>query len=236
MNTPSAIARLYNELVRVPATTVVIPQIEDVLRRYSEHPNIYYNERLGFKIFHPAGWMVDPEAGRAGEQFDYLANVSGFISMMPEKNATFRPEIDLVVQNVGDVNFMGYFYLRLNVLNRKGIEVGYHLDELFQVVTLRLTNTNSQGPDFQIQKYFIRDGQVYNVIVRGLDPGLMENEPGLVEEVGEIVRSFAFVSRGGGRRDRLRLSVDNEKALPGGPGLMCREGGGHCIRETFMYT
>jgi hypothetical protein len=221
MNTPSAITRLYNELVRVPATTVVIPQIEDVLRRYSEHPNIYYNARLGFKIFHPAGWMVDPEAGRTGEQFDYLANISGFISIMPDKNATFRPEIDLVTQSVGDVNFMSYFYLRLNALNRKGIAVGYHLDELFQVVTLRLSSINSQWPDFQIQKYFIRDGRVYNVIVRGLDPGLMENEPGLVEEVSQIVRSFAFVSRGGGQRNRLHLSVDNERALPAGQGLMC---------------
>jgi len=220
MNTPSAIARLYNELVRVPATTVVIPQIEDVLRRYSEHPNIYYNESLGFKIFLPAGWMVDPEAGRTGEQFDYLANVSGFISMMPGRNASCQPEIDLVVQNIGDINFMGYFHLRLNALNRDGIEVGYHLDELFQVVTLRLTKTSSQGPDFQIQKYFIRDGKVYNVIVRGLDPGQMENEPELVEEIRQIVRSFAFVSKGSGQKNTLRLSTNTDKVLPGGHGLI----------------
>jgi hypothetical protein len=220
MNTPSAITRLYNELVRVPATTVVIPLIDDVLRRYSEHPNIYYKESLGFKIFRPAGWMVDPEAGRTGEQFDYLANVSGFISILPEKNATFRPEIDLVVQNIGDINFMGYFHLRLNALNRDGIEVGYHLDELFQVVTLRLTKTSSQGPDFQIQKYFIRDGKVYNVIVRGLDPGQMENEPELVEEIRQIVRSFAFVSKGSGQKNTLRLSTNTVKVLPGGQGLI----------------
>jgi hypothetical protein len=164
--------------------------------------------------------MVDPEAGRTGEQFDYLANVSGFISILPEKNATFRPEIDLVVQNIGDINFMGYFHLRLNALNRDGIEVGYHLDELFQVVTLRLTKTSSQGPDFQIQKYFIRDGKVYNVIVRGLDPGQMENEPELVEEIRQIVRSFAFVSKGSGQKNTLRLSTNTVKVLPGGQGLI----------------
>ena len=50
MNTPSAIVRLYNELIRVSATTVVIPRIEDVLRRYSEDPSIYYNEELALKF------------------------------------------------------------------------------------------------------------------------------------------------------------------------------------------
>ena len=217
MNTPSPIARLYNELIRVPATTVVIPRIEEVLHRYREHPNIYYNERQGFKIFCPVGWTVDPGAGRAGEQFNYLVNVSGFISILPARNATFRPEIDLVVENVGDVNFMAYFHLRLNAFCKAGIEVAYHLDELFQVVTLKLKQTGANGLlDFQIQKYFIRDGRVYNIIVRGLDPVQMENEPDLVGEIRQIVRSFAFVTKGSGQKNRLRLITNTEKALPGG--------------------
>jgi len=215
MNTPSAIARLYNELVRVPATTVVIPLIEDVLRRYREHPNIYYNEKLGFKIFCPAGWNVGPGTGQtAWEQLDYLVNVSGFISILTGRNAIFRPEIDLVVENIGDVNFMGYFHMRLNALNRDGIEVD-HLDELFQVVTLRLQQARSDRlPDFQIQKYFIRDGRVYNIIVRGLDPVQMENEPELVEEIRQIVRSFAFVSKASSQKNAPRLITNTEKALP----------------------
>jgi flagellin-specific chaperone FliS len=224
MNTPPTIERFYNELVRVPATTVVVPLIEDVLRRYREHPNIYYNERLGFKIFCPAGWIVDPGTGRiAGEQFDYLVNVSDFISILPDRNATFRPEIDLVVENTGDINFMAYFHLRLNALNRDEIEVAYHLDELFQVVTLRLKQASSNRlHDFQIQKYFIRDGRVYNIIVRGLDPVQMENEPELVEEIKQIVRSFAFVSKASGQKNRLRLitNTDAKKELPGGQGLI----------------
>ncbi len=216
MNTPEVIAKLYNELIRVSATTVVIPRIEDVLRRYSENPNIYYDEKLGFKIFCPAGWIVDPGTGQtAGEQFDYLANVSGAISILTDRNANFRPEIDLVVENMGDVNFMAYFHLRLNALNRNEIEVVYHLDEIFQVVTLMLTMTSSQGHDFQIQKYFIRHGQVYNIIVRGLDPERMARESELVDGIEDIVRSFAFVEKGGDQKNTLRLITNNEKALPG---------------------
>jgi hypothetical protein len=210
MNTPSTIARLYNELVRVPATTVVIPLIEDVLRRYREHPNIYYNEKLSFKIFCPTGWILG--AGQTGEQFDYLVNVSYFTSILPDRNAPFRPEVDLMVENIGDVNFMSYFYLRLNALKRKGIEVAYHLDELFHVVTLMLKKTSSERlPDFQIHKYFIRDGRVYNIIVRGLDPSQMENEPELVEEVKQIIRSFAFVAKASGQKNGLRLIANAEK-------------------------
>ncbi len=201
MNTPSAIVRLYNELIRVSATTVVIPRIEDVLRRYSEDPSIYYNEELGFKIFCPAGWIVDPGTGRvAGERSDYPTNVSGAIFILTDRNATWRPEIDLVVENIGDVDFMAYFHLRINSLNRNEIEVAYHLDETFQVVTLMLTKTSSQGHDFQIQKYFIRHGQVYNIIVRGLDPEQMAREPELVDGIEDIVHSFAFIEKGGGRR------------------------------------
>jgi hypothetical protein len=206
MNTPSAIVRLYNELVRVPATTVVIPLIEDVLRRYREHPNIYYNEDLSFKIFCPVGWILDPGAGQTGEQFDYLINVSVFISILPDRNAAFRPEIDLVVENIGDVNFMGYFHMRLNALKRNQIEASYHLDELFRIVTLMLKKTSSDRLlDFQIQKYFIRDGRVYNIIVRGLDPSQMENEPELVEEVKQIIRSFAFVAKASGQKNNNKL-------------------------------
>ncbi len=224
MNTPSAIARLYNELVRIPATTVVIPLIEDVLRRYREQPNIYYNEKLGFKIFCPAGWIVDPGTGQtAGEQFDYLVNVSDFVSILPDRNATFRPEIDLAVESPGDTNFMAYLHMRLNALCKAGIEVAYHLDELFQVVTLRLKQASSDRlPDFQIQKYFIRDGRVYNIIVRGLDPEQMARDPELVNGIEDIVRSFAFVEKGSGQKSRLRLitNTDAEKALPGGQGLI----------------
>jgi hypothetical protein len=214
MNAPSAITKLYNELVRVSATTVVIPRIEDVLRRYREHPNIYYNENLGIKIFYPPGWIVDPEAGRTGEQYDCLEHVSSFTSILPDHNTAFRPEIDLVVQDIGDVNFMAYFYLRLNALKRKQIEAAYHLDELFQVVTLMLKKTCSDRlPDFQIQKYFIREGRIYNIIVRRLDPGQMENAPELVEEIRQIVRSFAFVAKAGGGK-RPCLADNAEKAVP----------------------
>jgi hypothetical protein len=218
MITPSAITRLYTELIRVPASTVVIPRIEDVLQRYKEHPNIYYSERLGLKIFSPSGWIVDPGTGRtAGEQFDYLVNVSDFISIVPGRNATFRPEIDLAVENTGDINFLAYFHLRLNALNRNGIEVAYHLDEHFQIVTLKLAKASSRGYDFQIQKYFICYGQVYNIIVGGLNPEQMAREPELVDEIGQIVRSFAFVEKNGGQKNRLLLITDTdvEKALFG---------------------
>ncbi|MGD0622965.1 MAG: hypothetical protein ABSA82_10985 [Thermacetogeniaceae bacterium] len=217
MNTPEVIAKLYKDLTRVPATTIVIPRIENVLRRYSEHPNIYYSESLGFKIYCPAGWIVDPGAGRTGSQFDYLVAISGFIIIQSERGSLFQPEICFVVESVGDIHFMGYFHMRLNALCKAGIEVAYHLDELFQVVTLKLKQTSSDGLlDFQIQKYFIRDGRVYNIIVRGLDPGQMENEPELVEEIRQIVRSFAFVTKGSGQKNRLRLITNTEKALPGG--------------------
>ncbi len=63
----------------------------------------------------------------------------------------------------------------------------------------RLT-AKMKGHDFQIQKYFIRHGQVYNIIVRGLDPEQMAREPELVDGIEDIVHSFAFIEKGGGRR------------------------------------
>lgn len=56
-----------------------------------------------------------------------------------------------------------------------------------------MINKTDSARTFQIQKYFLRPGKVYILMVDELVPGDTEGETQMFEEIKQIVQSFAFI-------------------------------------------
>lgn len=195
MRVPQTVSMIYEEILRCSSTTVIIPSFPDALTRYEHDPHNFVHEKLGFKIYAPEGWVITRNATAAMPQPQPDGVVS--ILILFEKSTLFRPKIELLIESIGDVNFMGYFQQRLNDLRTSGIELlRHHIDEQFQVVTFELMqNKPGTARTFQIHKYFIRNGKAYTIRVSELNPEYTDQEPKIVNDIKKIVKSLAFIER-----------------------------------------
>ena len=62
---------------------------------------------------------------------------------------------------------------------------------LFTVILSQVDQDGSQL--IHLQKYFVHDGQVYNITIYGLHPETLKNEPELNDSLKRIIQSFAFI-------------------------------------------
>jgi hypothetical protein len=196
MHTPELIKSLYSDLTQIPATTIVIPRRCEILQRFKEQAKTLLNEDLGFKISYPDGWTVNAEALEiANKQIpELLGNVSLCILIHSENQAILHPNIFLMKENIGQAGFSGYFFQYLNDLKKAGIKVAYRSDEQLKLVTVKLNQVDQDGSQlFHMQKYFVHDGQVYNIIIYGLYPETIRKEPKLSDSIKYIVQSFTFI-------------------------------------------
>jgi hypothetical protein len=186
---PKAINKLFDDSLRSSDTTILIPRLAESRHHYQDNPRIFYSDDLGIKILSPEGWTV------SADNRGTLSNRTHSISILLNKETLFRPKINLMLENIGDVNFMDYFHHRLNSLRRCGIQaVKYHIDENFQIVTILLLQTTARGTQlFGLQKYFLRKGKAYTITVSDLNPEYIEKEPKLVRDITQVIQSFAFV-------------------------------------------
>jgi hypothetical protein len=179
---PKAINKLFDDSLRSSGTTILVPCLAGARRHYQANPRLFYSDDLGIKIFSPKGWIIT--AGGERE-----------VSIILNKETLFRPKLSLIIEDVGDVNFMDYFHDRLNSFRRSGIQaVKFHIDENFRIVTFQLLETTDRGARlFGLQKYFLRRGKVYTIAVSGLNPEYIEKEPKLMHDITLVIQSFAFV-------------------------------------------
>lgn len=183
MHAPKTVNIIYEGMVRSAATTVIIPKAQNALLRYEQDPHAFYSKEDGFKIYVPEGWIVQ-HADRTK------------VSVSPASTSNlFLPKIELLAENTSDINFMGIFQQRLDCFRANHQQlIKYHVDEQFQVVTFELMNNKTDNPrTFQIQKYFLRPGKVYILKVDELVPGETEGETQMIQEIKQIVQSFAFI-------------------------------------------
>jgi hypothetical protein len=177
----------------------LIPKVAKTVEGWKKDPNIFLSENLGFKIGWPKGWVGDKEIGETiRKQLGYPITISLPISILSEKMLLgLRPNVNVVVEIVGDIGIKSYIEQSLNVLKIHDIEVlNYHMDEHFNSATLELRQTSPLGVNiFQVQKYVIHDGKAYTITVSELHPEHMEKEPKLVDEIKDIVQSFSFVEK-----------------------------------------
>lgn len=193
---PKAINKLFDDSLRSSDTTILISRFAEPKHHYQDNPRIFYSDDLGIKILSPEGWTITADDEKdAGGNRETSSTRTHSISILLNKETLFRPKISLILENVGDVNFMDYFHHRLNSLRMGGIQVvKFHIDENFQIVTLQLLQTTARGTRlFGLQKYFLRTGKVYTIAVSDLNPEYIEKEPKLVRDITQVIQSFAFV-------------------------------------------
>jgi hypothetical protein len=193
---PKAINKLFDDSLRSSDTTILIPRLAESRHHYQDNQRIFYSDDLGIKILSPEGWTVSAGSEKdAADNRGTLSNRTRSISILLNKETLFRPKINLMLEDIGDVNFMDYFHHRLNSLRRCGIQaVKYHIDENFQIVTFQLLQTTARGAQlFGLQKYFLRKGKAYTITVSDLNPEYIEKEPKLVRDITQVIQSFAFV-------------------------------------------
>lgn len=188
------IEMIYEDIVRP-----LIPKVVKIVESWKKDPNIFLSEDLGFKISWPKGWVGDKEIGETiRKQLGFPITVSFPISILSEKLLPgFRPNVNVVVENVGDISIKSYIEQSLNVLKISGMEVlNHHIDEHFNSATLELRQISPLGVNiFQVQKYVIHNSKAYTITVSELHPEHMEKKPKLVDEIKEIVQSFSFVEK-----------------------------------------
>jgi hypothetical protein len=193
---PKAISKLFDDSLRSSDTTVLLPRLAEPRYHYQDNPRIFYSDDLGIKILAPEGWTItaDDQNDTGGSRGTSSTRTHS-ISILLNKETLFRPKLSLILENVGDVNFMEYFHGRLNSLRRSGIQtVKFHIDENFHIVTLQLLQTTSRGARlFGLQKYFLRQGKAYTIAVSDLNPEFIEQEPKLMRDITQVIQSFAFV-------------------------------------------
>ncbi len=192
---PKAINKLFEDSLRSSDTTILIPRLAESRHHYQDNPRLFYSDDLGIKILSPEGWTVSAGSEQDAADSGTLSDRRRSISILLNKETLFRPKINLMLEDIGDVNFMDYFHHRLNSLRRCGIQaVKYHIDENFQIVTLQLLQTTDRGARlFGLQKYFLRKGKAYTIDVSDLNPEYIEKEPKLVRDITQVIQSFAFV-------------------------------------------
>lgn len=193
---PKAISKLFDDSLRSSDTTVLLPRLAEPRYHYQDNPLIFYSDDLGIKILAPEGWTItaDDQNDTGGSRGTSSTRAHA-ISILLNKETLFRPKLSLILENVGDVNFMEYFHGRLNSLRMSGIQtVKFHIDENFHIVTLQLLQTTSRGARlFGLQKYFLRQGKAYTIAVSNLNPEFIEQEPKLMRDITQVIQSFAFV-------------------------------------------
>jgi hypothetical protein len=198
MHTPESIERLYDDLTQITDTTIVIPRRSNRLQRYKEQAKTFLNEDLGFKISYLDGWAVNADALEiAKKQIPLLlGNVSLCILIHSENRAILHPNIFLIKENIEPAGFPGYFNQHLNDLKKAGIKAAYRSDEQLKLVTVKLSQADQDGSQlFHMQKYFMHDGQVYNIIIYGLYPETINKEPKLNDSLKRILQSFTFIEK-----------------------------------------
>jgi hypothetical protein len=196
MRTPESIKRLYDDLTQITSTTIVIPRSSKLLQHYKEQAKTFLNEELGFKISYPDGWAINAEALEiANRQIPLLLrDVSLCILIHPENRDILHPNIFLIKENIEQADFLSYFNQHLNDLKKAGIKVTYRSDEQFKLFTVNLNQLDQDGSQlFHMQKYYVHDGQVYNIIIYGVRPETLKKEPKLNDSIKRIIQSFTFI-------------------------------------------
>jgi len=187
---------IYEDVFR-PFVKPLVTKWAEIAFQERENPNTYISKELGFKISWPNGWVGDREIGKKiREQLGFPITVSNPIYILSEKMIHgIRPNINVVVESVGEENIKYYTEQSLNVLKSLNIEVlNYHIDDHFNSATLELRQINPQiGSMFQIQKIIIHNGKAYTITATELNPEHMEKEPNLVNNIKQTVQSFSFV-------------------------------------------
>ncbi len=169
------------------ATTILVPRLAESKYRFQDDPRLFYSADLGIKILSPDGWAITDGSERGAGTHS--------VSILLNKETLFHPRINLMIEDVGDVNFMDYFFLQLNSLSKRGTHVlRSHLDENSQIITLLLLQTTDRSARlFGLQKHFLRRDRVYSVVVSDLKPEYIEKEPRLVHHITRVIKSFTFI-------------------------------------------
>jgi len=188
------IGKLYDDL-----KPLVIKGFKAITDKDKCDPNTFISKEFNFLISWPKGWVGDKEIGEnMRKQLGFPITVSFPISILSEKLLPgFRPNVNVVVENVGDINIKSYMAQSLNILRVSGMEVlNSHIDDHFNSATLELRRMSPLGVSiFQVQKSFIHNGKAYTITISELKPEFMEKEPQLVHEIKEIVQSFSFLGK-----------------------------------------
>ena len=191
MVVPKTIDKLFDDSLRSSGTTILLPRLH-----FQDNPRIFYSDDLGIRILSPEGWTIATDGVKdAGSDQETVPSRRRTISILLNKETLFRPKINLILEEIGDVNFMEYFHQRLNSLRRGGIQaIRNYIDGNFQIVTFQLLQTTTGGARlFGLQKYFLRKGKAYTITVSDLNPEYIEKEPRLVRDITQVIQSFAFV-------------------------------------------
>lgn len=197
MNRFKEIDEIWNDICMIPSTTVVIPRLGHMKDYTNEKTDCYYCGDYGFKVSFPKSCVVKESRGRTTfEQLAYPVNSLFHLSLVFGRQANYLPIIDITVEDLDATKFSTYFAHRLQALQKAGVEAEYRSDDYLKLITMKFNHVNNQGfRVFNVQKYYVHQKHVYNLMISDLRTKQVETIPALRQDIKFIVGSFTFIEK-----------------------------------------
>lgn len=218
-NVISANTEIYNKILlnysrniseKTDSMSAKVDKIYEILRQNNSKPttgdqgdgNTFTG--YGFRISWPESWIKLTES-EISDQLDNLEEIQSMVDMpkmripvvfqvwTKKEYDGYHPNIFVTVEKaetdkIADIH---------NPSTKKAFKdmatvVRYDVDEHFNTATIE-TQETLFGDSFQIQKWIIKNGQLFNLVITEIVGGAMKNEPDLFDEIASIIRSFTWV-------------------------------------------
>lgn len=187
-----------------------VSKIYEILRQNNSKPTMGDQDGsntftgYGFRISWPESWMKLTES-EISDQLDNLEEIQSMTDMpkmripvvfqvwTKKEYDGYHPNIFVTVEKAETDKITDIH----NHSTKKSFEdmatvVRYDVDEHFNAATIE-TQETLFGDSFQVQKWIIKNGQLFNIVITEIVGGAMNNDPILFDEIKSIAQSFSWV-------------------------------------------
>lgn len=191
---PNIITKLYDDLSRIPATTVIAPDIEAWLYRRYGKLNSYWSKDFHFSFAYPKHYTVINVPDSAWATL-YPADCLFAITLFLGEQSPATPVINISVEKTLHSDSITAFNQHLLRLKQAGFSVDYRSDDLLKIVTCLLSRTGQMGePVFSVQKYFVHLEHLYTITLGEIETKQMDRVSSVTGDIKQIVSSFSFTN------------------------------------------